>query len=182
MTHYVDVKIKPTAQMKANILLDEAYTKLHLALHSLNSSSIGVSFPEYELVLGETIRLHGTEESLKELMDSNWLGDSSFYSATAINNVPENCSSFVKTARIQPKMSKSKFNRLVKRGSISKDEAKKYKIKMLQSSINNPFVVLKSASNQNMYRRYFEISKAEEKIEGSFDHFGISKTASLPNF
>jgi CRISPR-associated endonuclease Csy4 len=183
MTHYVDIKLKPTDTMKANVILNSIYAELHKALHSMGSDSIGVSFPEHSLILGKTIRLHGTEENLKELMDSNWIEDrASLCFVSSINKIPENCQSFVKTSSIQPRMSQSKFRRLVKRGSISKEEEKKYKIKMLQSSIDKPFMVLKSASNNNTYKRFFVISKTESLIEGSFDSFGTSKIASVPSF
>ncbi|MGR6859126.1 type I-F CRISPR-associated endoribonuclease Cas6/Csy4 [Aliivibrio salmonicida] len=39
--------------MRENVLLNKVYTKLHKALVTLNSDSIGVSFPQYNVILEE---------------------------------------------------------------------------------------------------------------------------------
>ncbi len=43
MDYYIDIKIKPDAEMRENVLLNKVYSKLHKALFSLKSSDIGVT-------------------------------------------------------------------------------------------------------------------------------------------
>ena len=66
MEHFIEIKIKPDAEMRENLLLNKVYTKFHKRLMDLKSSEIGISFPEYSLKLGVTIRMHGNENHLKE--------------------------------------------------------------------------------------------------------------------
>ena len=49
MEHYIEIKIKPDAEMRENVLLNKVYTKFHKRLWDLKSSEIGISFPEYSL-------------------------------------------------------------------------------------------------------------------------------------
>ena len=74
MKHFIEIKIKPDAEMRENVLLNKVYAKFHKRLFDLKSSEIGISFPEYSLKLGTTIRLHGNEKHLQEFQSDNWLG------------------------------------------------------------------------------------------------------------
>ncbi|MDC9728443.1 MAG: type I-F CRISPR-associated endoribonuclease Cas6/Csy4, partial [Methyloprofundus sp.] len=89
MKHYVDIVIKPDDEMRENVLLNKVYTKLHKALFTLKTTEIAVSFPEYKVLLGDVIRLHGTELKLSELQNTNWLGGLSGYcQVSSIQTVP----------------------------------------------------------------------------------------------
>ena len=180
MDYYVDLKMNKN--VRTNVALEKTYANVHKALTSIPSSNIGVSFPEYKVVLGSVIRLHGTKEELEKFMDTDAMKSLDNCNASKILKVPENCDSFVKTSRIQSVMSNSKLNRLVRRGSISEDEKKAYKIKMLQSSMSNPFILMKSGSNKNFYKRFFQIEKVDRLNSGTFDSFGTSQIASVPCF
>ena len=46
MNYYLNIFIKPDAEMRLNFLLNNIYTKLHKALCDLNLTNIGVSFPK----------------------------------------------------------------------------------------------------------------------------------------
>ncbi|MDC9727690.1 MAG: type I-F CRISPR-associated endoribonuclease Cas6/Csy4, partial [Candidatus Thioglobus sp.] len=56
MSYYLDVQIKPDAEMLENWLLNKVYTKLHKAIFDLNATDIGVSFPQVKVKLGCIIR------------------------------------------------------------------------------------------------------------------------------
>jgi CRISPR-associated endonuclease Csy4 len=43
MNRYLDVKIKPDAEMPENWLLNKVYTKLHKAIFDLLATDIGIS-------------------------------------------------------------------------------------------------------------------------------------------
>ncbi len=76
-----------------------------------------------------------------------------------------------------------KLNRLIKRGTISKENIKAYKAKMFTKGLDNPYFELDSTSNEQLHRRYIQFSEVlSESVKGEFDHFGLSKTATVPWF
>lgn len=183
MDHYIDITLKPDAEMRKNVLLNKVYTKFHKALFDSKIESIGVSFPQYKILLGKVLRVHGDATVLNELQNLNWLGRLSGYcNISEIIQVPSNCKYRI-VSRKQSNMTQSKLNRLVKRGSISSAEAKTYKVKMYSLSLDNPYLELESGSNGHMHRRFIQFSSfMNESIAGKFDTFGLSKQATVPWF
>ncbi|MDT8405902.1 MAG: type I-F CRISPR-associated endoribonuclease Cas6/Csy4 [Methylococcales bacterium] len=183
MQHFIDVRIKPDAELRENVLLNKVYTKLHKALCDLKSTDIGVSFPEYKLKLGCVIRVHATENRLKTLQQSGWLGGLIGYcEVSPVQSIPDQVP-YRTVSRIQSTMSPAKLKRLIKRGSIQESEIKQYKAKMFQKGLDNPFLELESESNGHLHRRYITFSELTDKpILGEFDQFGLSKTATIPWF
>jgi len=183
MDYYIDTLIKPDAEMRLNVLLNTVFTKLHKALCDLRSNNIGVSFPKYEVTLGNVLRIHGDEPALNNLHGLNWLGGMSGYcKISEITPVPSD-TKFRTISRKQTTMSQSKLNRLVKRGSISEEDIKKYKAKMFSKGLDNPYVELASGSNGHKHRRYIEFGELlDNPVVGEFDQFGLSKTATVPWF
>ena len=183
MNHYIDIQIQPDAEMRENLLLNKVYTKLHKALYSLKSKDIGVSFPRCKVLLGDIIRLHGTVNSLLKLQESNWLGGLTGYcKITKIQTVPEQTSYRI-ISRIQANMTPTKLRRLIKRGSISADEVKRYKAKMFTKGLENPYFELESSSNGHKHRRYIDFGEIiKHSVSGEFDQFGLSKVATIPWF
>ena len=67
--------------------------------------------------------------------------------------------------------------------SISEEETKAYKAKMFQQGMDNPYLELESGSNGYKHRRYIQFGELRSKpVEGEFDQFGLSKTATVPWF
>ncbi len=183
MNHHIDIKINPDAEMRENILLNKVYAKFHKRLCGLSSTDIGVSFPEYNIKLGKTLRIHGTNQRLQEMQSENWLGGLAGYcDISEILQIP-NLVSYRTVSRIQTNMSPAKLRRLIKRNSIKPDEIKRYKAIMFQKGIDNPFLELESTTNGNKHRRYIEFGDLQnEPVAGNFDQFGLSKTATVPWF
>ena len=183
MDNYIDIQIQPDTEMRENVLMNKVYTKLHKALFDLKSTGIGVSFPEYKVLLGRKIRLHGDSLVLKDLQGLNWLGGLSGYcQISVILTVPENVQ-FRIVSRKQSTMTNAKLNRLIKRGTISEENIKAYKAKMFTKGLDNPYLELVSASNDQLHRRYIQFSDMLIKpVEGTFDQFGLSKTTTVPWF
>jgi len=183
MNYYVDIKITPDTEMRINVLLNKVYSKLHKALHTLNSTDIGVSFPRYRVLLGDVIRIHSSESKLTELQAMNWLGSLSGYCAvSSIQAIPEKVS-YRTLSRIQANMTEAKLRRLIKRGSISTEDAKSYKAKMFSQGLDNPYLELESSSNGHKHRRYLNFGDlCDASVDGDFDSFGLSKTATIPWF
>ncbi|MCH2271144.1 MAG: type I-F CRISPR-associated endoribonuclease Cas6/Csy4 [SAR324 cluster bacterium] len=183
MDFFIDIVIKPDAEMRENFLLNRVYTKFHQRLCDLASADIGVSFPEYKLKLGKKLRIHGEQHRLQEMQNINWLGKYSEYcDVSEIQKVPE-LVNFRVISRFQTNMSPAKLRRLIKRGTIKPDEVKHYKATMFQKGIDNPFLELDSTSNGNTHRRYIQFSDIQNtNVAGEFDTFGLSKSATVPWF
>lgn len=183
MNSYINIFLLPDPEFRETILMNAIYTKLHKAMYDLRSITIGISFPKYNATLGNILRIHGDKSILTDLQGLNWIGGMNGYcKVSQIASVP----SVVKyrtVSRVQTTMSQSKLNRLLKRGSITEDEVKNYKAKMFTKGLDNPFVELVSGSNGNKHRRYIEFGELlDAPVPGEFDHFGLSKTATIPWF
>jgi CRISPR-associated endonuclease Csy4 len=183
MDHYIEIKLNPDAEMRENVLLNKVYTKLHKALFDLNSSTIGVSFPNYKIILGSIIRLHGSSVELEKLQAVNWLGGLSGYCAVSeLRKVPSDAQHRV-VSRKQSNMTQAKLNRLIKRGTIAPEELKNYRAKMFAQGLDNPYLELESGSNGHKHRRYIQFGELKaEPMTGEFDFFGLSKSATIPWF
>ena len=183
MDYYLDLKIEPDEEVPIFFIRNKIYTKLHKALHTLNANDIGVSFPNYKLKLGDVIRIHASESRLNELQATNWLGGLKGYCEVGeIKPVPDDVQYRI-VSRKQSTMTAAKLKRLIKRGSINDEEAKQYKAKMFTKGLSNPYLELKSTSSGNNYRRYIQFSELlENSRAGEFDHFGLSKTATISWF
>lgn len=183
MDHYIDIKLKPDAEMRENVLLNKVYSKLHKVLHSLKSDDIGVSFPRYQVLLGNVIRLHGKQEKLTALQALEWLGGLSGYCQISDIQAIPNQVSYRIISRKQANMTEAKLRRLIKRNSIPTDNVKAYKAKMFSQGLDNPYVELESTSTGETYRRYFKFGKISTMPTiGNFDYFGLSQTASIAWF
>jgi CRISPR-associated endonuclease Csy4 len=183
MDHYIEVKLKPDAEIRENVLLNKVYTAFHKALFDLNSSAIGVSFPDYQLMLGSRMRIHADREELEKLQSLNWLDELASYCViTDIRKTPEQIQHRI-VSRKQSNMTQAKLNRLLKRGTIAPEQISQYKAKMFSQSLDNPFLELESSSNGYKYRRYLAFGELQaEPITGQFDYFGLSNQATIPWF
>jgi CRISPR-associated endonuclease Csy4 len=183
MDHYIDITLRPNAELRENALLNMAYSKLHKALFDLESSAIGVSFPAFQVKLGNRIRLHGSQGALTQLRALDWLGGlTSCCDVTDLQPVPNQVQHRT-IFRIQSTMTQAKLNRLIRRGSIEPEKVREYKAKMFSKGLSNPYLELESTSNGHKHRRYIAFGEfLAEPVHGVFDHFGLSKQATIPWF
>jgi len=183
MDYYIDIRLIPDAEMPINRVINTVYAKLHKALCDLRSTDIGVSFPQRKILLGSVLRIHGSKARLGQLQEKDWLGGIVGYCVVGdIILVPAE-SQFRPVVRKQSNMSLAKLRRLTKRGSISEQEANQYRAKMFTKGLDNPYVELESGSNGHRHRRYIEFGElVDAPVEGEFDQFGLSKTATIPWF
>ena len=184
MNFYIDIRLKPDAEMRRNVLMNMVYTKLHKALFDIQCSDVGVSFPEYKVLLGNLIRIHSNKKRLRQLLEMDWVGGLGGYCLVSeILAVPKDCS-FRRLKRKRQKLTKSKLKRLQGRGSLdSPEDVKGYKAKMFKDGLSEPYVELASSSNGNSHRRYFEFGELlDQPVGGEFDSFGLSKTGTVPWF
>ncbi len=183
MNYYIDISLKPDAEMRENVLMNTVYSKLHKALFTLNSMSIGISFPKYKVLFGKVLRIHGDQSYLNDLQGLDWLGGIKGYcDISDILPVPETAQ-YRTVSRKQANMTEAKLRRLIARKSITKDEVKMYKAKMFSQSLDHAYLELISGSNGEKHRRYIQFGGLNDTpVEGSFDSFGLSKQATVPWF
>ncbi|WP_354622584.1 type I-F CRISPR-associated endoribonuclease Cas6/Csy4 [Psychromonas sp. MME2] len=183
MNCFIDITLQPDAEMRENVLLNKVYTKFHKALCDQQSTKIGVSFPAYKVLLGRVIRIHGELATLTNFQSVNWLGGLSGYcKVNDILPIPEQVQHRV-ISRKQSSMTNAKLNRLIKRKTISAEEVKAYKAKMFTKGLDNPYLELESGSSGHLHRRYIQFGElSANAIDGEFDQFGLSKTATVPWF
>lgn len=183
MNYFIDITLLSNSEFKTTVLLNSVYSKFHKVLCDLHSTSVGISFPRYKVMLGNVIRIHGNEASLNSLQGLSWIGSLRDYcQVSEIACVPLGVR-FRNVSRVQSTRSQSKLKRLLKRGSITNEESKNYLTTMFTRGLNNPYVELMSGSSGYKYRRYIKFGDLlEAPVTGSFDQFGLSKTATIPWF
>ncbi len=183
MDYYLDIKIVPDEEVPTYFIRNKVYSKLHKALFTLKAIDIGVSFPLYKVKLGNVIRIHGTENGLIKLQNTKWLGGLVGYcDVSTVQTIPDKVV-YRTISRKQANMTEAKLRRLLARDSITQDEIKGYKAKMFAQGLDNPYLELESTSNGHKHRRYLVFGRlTKERSLGTFDFFGLSKTASIPWF
>jgi len=188
MTYYIDIRLNPNKEIKENVLLNQVYTTFHKRLYDLKSNTIGVSFPEYRLKLGRLFHIHGSKEALEKLQSKEWLAKYADYcKVSTIKVIPDEVKHRT-ISRVQQNMTEAKLRRLIKRakegkGNFNEEDIKKYRIKMFQGGLDNPYVELKSMSNGQLHRRFIEFGELQaNETKGEFDLFGLSKVSTIPWF
>ncbi len=184
MDCYINLLLSADDEVPIYFIRNKILTKLHKSLHDQRQTSIGISFPNHKVKLGDVIRLHSDKKSLDTLQQNNWLGGLSGYcKVTDILPVPENIEGYRTIYRIRQNKTNAKLNRLIKRNAMSDDDVKNYKEKMFATGLDNPYLELQSKSTGEKYRLYIAFSELlEQATLGQFNYFGLSKTATVPIF
>lgn len=183
MDYYIDLNLKPDAEMREAELGSKVFTKFHKALVNLNTNQIGISFPLVNIKLGKLFRIHGEQSVLNDLQGQVWLGGLSEYcKQSEILKIPEYVDYRVISQK-RSNMSNAKLKRLIARGNIDEAGIKNYKVKMLNQGFDNPYLDIFSSSTGQTRRIFFVFSALKsEPTKGEFDTFGLSKTATVPWF
>lgn len=183
MNSYIELQLKPDAEMREAELSSKVFTKFHKALVQLKTNQIGISFPKAHLKLGRVFRIHDEASLLNDFQGLNWLGPLSGYCQQSdILPVPENTQYRVIFEK-RSNLSKAKLRRLIARGSIDKEGEKRYKVKMLSQGFDNPYLDLFSSSTEQVHRKFFAFSEIkDEPNSGTFNTYGLSNTATIPWF
>jgi len=183
MDHYIDLHLKPDAEVGEAELSSKVYTKFHKALVTLNTDQIGISFPDVNIKPGCLFRFHGEKGLLHDLQRLGWIGPLSGYCQISdVLAVPANVH-YRTISHKRSNLSRAKLRRLIARGSIDKEGEKRYKIKMLSQGFDSPYLDLLSSSTGQLHRKFFEFGELQSNVViGKFDSYGLSKTATIPWF
>ena len=184
MKHYIEIRLLPDTEFSPSLLMNALFAKFHRALAEAGHGEIGVSFPQAQKTLGDTVRLHGSQGALQRLMAIGWLkGLADYTRVTAITAVPDNCRYRI-VKRVQVKSSVERmYRRSVKKGWLSADEAVARMDSSKEQQLRLPFVQLKSNSSGQAFRLFIQQGKfLDAPVKGGFSAYGLSDVATIPWF
>lgn len=186
-THYVDIKLVPDPEFSQAFLLGALYTKLHRALVRMGAMGIGVSFPHYSTqprTLGSAMRLFGRENDLEMLLSTDWLRgmrDHTMLSPLAVTP------SMVQHRRLIRRQFKTNADRLRRRRMLRKGETYNQSVIAIPDGVEVrpelPYVQVRSGSTGQTFCLFLLLGEPEhQQVEGVFNSYGLSQTATIPWF
>lgn len=187
MDYYLDIKLLPDPDFVPSMLMNALFSKLHRALVEHSELNVAVSFPEYSLAplgLGGCLRLHGKQDELAGLQNTNWLtGMRDHVVGGDVQHVPSNAE-HIAVRRVQAKSNVERLiRRSAKRKGISEEEARKAYQTAQPEKLRLPFVTLNSQSSGQRFYLFIEQSKPQQESKaGEFNRYGISQTGTVPWF
>jgi CRISPR-associated endonuclease Csy4 len=193
MKFYQQVQLLPGAEVELHFIFKKVYQQIHLALvenkKDDNSSSVGISFPEYDAekkTVGSIIRLFSTEEeALKKIDLDYWLNRLRDYvHVKSIREVPLpfKIRGYAFYCRRHMKGSNENLaRRHVKRKSVTLDEARLH-YSNFERKFLFPYFQVESMGNGNTFRLFVERIACDENHIGTFSCYGLSKGATVPEF
>lgn len=186
-THYIDLTVVPDPESGTPQLLGALYDRLHLALVQQGLDSIGASFPGYSMVprsLGTTLRLHGSDASLRQLFGVDWLkGVRDHVRMTDIAPVPVDAPH----RTVQRKQFKTNVERLRRRRMQRKGETEEQAREAIPYSIerspNLPYLHVRSRSTAQPFCLFIAIGPPHPTgVPGNFNRYGLGGPATVPWF
>lgn len=184
MGHYIEICLLPDTEFSPSLLMNALFAKFHRALVEAGHGEVGISFPQVQKTLGDTVRLHGSQGALQRLMAVGWLkGLTDYTHVTAITAVPDNCRYRV-VKRVQAKSSVERmYRRSVKKGWLTTEEAEERINAGKEQQLKLPFVQLKSHSSGQAFRLFIQQGKLlDAPVQGGFSAYGLSDVATVPWF
>jgi CRISPR-associated endonuclease Csy4 len=188
MDHYLDIRLLPDPEFPIHQLMDALFAKLHRSLSQLGSDDIGISFPgtgSQTKGLGDCMRVHGTNMALQHLMAQSWLqGMRDHVSCLEILPIPETAG--VQTVRRVQAKGASDLRRLrrrrMARTGCTEAEALQAIPDAAAEQLKLPFLTVRSSSSGQTFHIFVRQQAAAETVNGSFNAYGFSQTATLPRF
>ncbi|MDT8893133.1 type I-F CRISPR-associated endoribonuclease Cas6/Csy4 [Halomonas sp. I1] len=189
MDHYLDIRLRPDPEFPAAMLMNALYSKLHRALYDLQADDIGVSLPDHKTGVrartpGGRLRLHAQQSRLEELMALSWLaGMRDHVALSDIAPIPEEASHRCVVRRQFNTGGPSRVKRYARRHDISEEEARQCMSAPAERKISLPFVQVNSRSSGQRFALFIEHGNLQaEPTTGRFNHYGLSREATVPWF
>lgn len=196
MKYYQDITLLPDAEADLGFLWHKVYQQLHLALAdnkiAANESAVAVSFPGYggkQFPLGDKLRLFaGTQAQLEKMNINQWLSRLTDYThVKPVKSAPEAINQY---ACFQRKQFKSNLLKEAARRAQYKGETLEVALahfEHYEKESTLPYINMTSLSMEDNNRpRNFKLFVARELFDepqaGSFNCYGLSKTATVPWF
>lgn len=187
MDHYIDIHLLPDPEFPQPMLMSALFSKLHRGLVECGRGGIGVSFPEFNpaaRVLGRTLRLHGGPDELELLMAAQWIQGMRDHTRVRSTTKVPNDVRYRTVRRVQAKSGAERLRRrLMNRKGIDHAAAMSAIPDSAEERLMLPYVTLTSASTRQNFRLFIEHAPLQGAArEGTFTHYGLSPTATIPWF
>lgn len=189
MDHYINVRLLPDPEFPPDFLMGALYSKLHRTLYDLEADDIGISFPEHKegvrkRTLGTLLRLHANRQRLMHLLDTTWLkGMHDHVQVSEIQVVPDDVTYRTVTRKQFNTGGESRAKRYAKRHEIPIEEARELYAKVAARRIELPFAKISSRSTGQRFSLFIEHGhERREPLSGTFNHYGLSSSATVPWF
>ncbi|PSJ18817.1 type I-F CRISPR-associated endoribonuclease Cas6/Csy4 [Nitrosomonas supralitoralis] len=194
MKHYLEITLLPNPDINLLTLWSKVFQQIHLGMVEMQNDQkrvpIGVSFPEYIIgekysVLGDKLRLFAQDETtLARFNASRWLARlSDHIHLTGIRSVPDKLNGYAIYQREQPKTNKERLaRRYAIRNHIDYDTAIQRYSDMEYKLISTPFIRLKSLSSNKIFCLWIKKKTAIESSNNTFSSYGLSTSATVPEF
>ncbi len=186
-SHYIDLRVVPDPESSTAQLFGALYDRLHLALVQQRRDDIGVSFPMYSInprAIGDVLRLHGSDNALKQLMQTDWLkGMRDHVRLTEITPAPADASH----RTVHRRQFKTNAERLRRRRMRRKGETEQQAAEAIPTTMEQrpslPHVHLHSHSTAQPFCLFIALGALSEKAAfGPFNSHGLSRTSTIPWF
>lgn len=192
MNYFQEISLLPNTGIDVYFLWQKIYQQIHLALaenkDSVNLSSIGVSFPEYnaaEYLLGAKLRLFAEDEkSLEQMECERWLNRLSDYvHIKPVATVPEKVVGYACFRHVKLKGNKEKLaRRRAKRKGETLQQAVAHFADYKEQCSKLPYINMTSQTNGQRFRLFIEKQEMEHPKTGSYSCYGLSRTTTVPLF
>jgi len=192
MKYYQEISLLPDADIGQYFIWQKVYQQIHLALvenkSSDNTSSIGVSFPEYDAdryCLGKKLRLFAEDEqTLKQMQCDQWLNRLRDYvHLSRIKPVPEKLVGYACFKHIKLKGCKEKLaRRRAKRKGETLEQALAHFENFEEQRSSLPYINMSSETNGQRFHLLIEKQAMEEPQTGLYSCYGLSNTTTVPLF
>lgn len=192
MKYYIEITLRPDAEIGIGFLWQKVYQQIHLALVEVKDENekvdVGIAFPQYansSFPLGYSMRLFGREvDDLNNLRLEYWLNRLADYvTVSEMKEVPKNIENYASFYRQQVKSNPERLaRRQAKRKGISLEEAMLNYETMPEQISKLPFIIIESLSSAQKLKLFIQKEKKETLCEGKFNTFGLSKDSTVPLF
>ncbi|GHT90106.1 type I-F CRISPR-associated endoribonuclease Cas6/Csy4 [Betaproteobacteria bacterium] len=187
MDHYLDIRIRPDPEFSVPQLMSALFAKLHLTLVDLQSTDIGISFPEVndkKPSLGQRLRLHAHAGRLRTVVSHPHLESLRDHLEIAGPTPVPAQTQYRTVSRVQSDSNPERLRRrLIRRQNLSEVDARQCIPDNTVKTLALPFVNLKSQSSGQHFRLFIRHSPLHPIPEpGLFSCYGLSPTATIPWF
>ncbi|MFB6348531.1 type I-F CRISPR-associated endoribonuclease Cas6/Csy4 [Moraxella sp. ZJ142] len=199
MQAYQEITLIAQPEIEPHAIWQELYTHLHIAFVEQKDADdkvvYGVAFPQYRTVADKNLAVLGfkcrifapSQSDLQRLdLDKRLERLADYVHISSIRAVPSEIKGYACYHRAIPKMSLSqRIAHQARRHQASIDEVAAYfqdYPKKPTDDIAYPFIRIKSSSNGQYFPLFIAKTQLSEPAVGKFGTYGLSRTASVPEF
>ncbi|PKG99347.1 type I-F CRISPR-associated endoribonuclease Cas6/Csy4 [Paraglaciecola sp. MB-3u-78] len=200
MKYYLDITLLPDAEANLGFLWQKVFQQVHIALVDNkvgdNESAVALSVVGYgdkAFPLGNKLRLLAASEDILQKLDmQRWLNRLSDYChLSSIKPVPAEVKQYARFNRKNVKSIEKKAQRRAVHLAKSYNEVLAYLIEEGKSKeCKLPFINVESQESKKQsgqgvscqFLLFIEKTLFDEAVNGKFDCYGLSKTATVPWF